>query len=358
LARPTKINKKIVFFFAFFAATLQAQHLGVYHWAGAVASLSHAEADLSRFPVDTIRIFLGGKYDYEHPENSPDRFAGVPTPLTLSAIVALPRYRALFDDRKIQTVWLTTYPVFNYGRGPVEIDLTRNVPEAEWRQESAQMAELVEWLYREYGSQAKVVLISNNETDEKLRQVGDAPRIAKDLAVRMTAVAQARAKFPDAKLKVFFGAEIKLWHLALPDGRRALEAILPLIHYDFVSFSAWEMVSNPALLSRALEDINLRTSANLTAEGRRSFANHHVLIGEFGHAREWTLPIEATLKPFLDALASQKTPYAVYWQMYDNAAGETRRFGLLDENDHLTLEGAAIGKMYPPVRLRSAQGKP
>src|SRR5258708_6789529 len=192
-----------------------AQHLGGYHWAGEVNSLSRATAALDRLGFDTIRVFLGGKYDYLRPEHSPARFAGVARPLSLARIAGLPRYRALFENPRIHTVWLTAYPVFDYGRGPVEIDLRRSVPDREWEQEGAQMRDLVAWLYRRYGAQQRVILISNNETDEKLREVGSPEHVVRDLEVRMKAVAEARSKFPDARLKVLFGVEVKMWKLRL-----------------------------------------------------------------------------------------------------------------------------------------------
>ena len=162
----------------------------------------------------------------------------------------------------------------------------------------------MEWLYREYGSRELVVLISNNETEEKMRELGSNPatadRVIEDLTARRNGVAAARAKFPDAKLKVLFGAEIKYWHLALPDGRRALDSILPNLHYDFISFTAWELAEHPEMLGPALDDLNRRTAANLTAEGRAAFGDHHVLLGEFGHAREWSIPPEPFLKAALE----------------------------------------------------------
>src|ERR1022692_1737527 len=133
----------------------QAQHLGVYHWAGEVDSLPRAAAALRRFHFDTLRIFLGGKYDYAHLENSPQRFEH--RKLTLAEIAALPRYRAVIGDPRIHTVWLTAYPVFDYGKGPVEIDLRAANPD--WQEESRQMRELAEWLYRNYGAQNRVILI-------------------------------------------------------------------------------------------------------------------------------------------------------------------------------------------------------
>ena len=327
---------------------VQAQHLGVYHWAGEVDSLPRAAAALPRFRFDTLRIFLGGKYDYIHAENSPERFGH--RKLKLAEIAALPRYRAVIGDPKIHTVWLTAYPVFDYGKGPAEIDLRAAKPD--WQEESRQMRELVEWLYRRYGAQQRVILISNNETDEKLREVGPPANVIRDLAVRMQAVEETRAKFPQAKLKVLFGVEIKLWRLG--DATRALDSVLPKLHYDFVSFSAWEAVAHPEVLGDALDDIARRTREHTSQEGRALFGDHQVLIGEFGHAREWPQPAASVLKPFLDAVATGRTPYAIYWQLYDNHAGEVKKFGLLDIRDRLTPEGKDLLKtrIASPSRSR------
>ena len=51
----------------------------------------------------------------------------------LPAIVA--RYRALLDDPSIKTVWLTAYPVIRDD----EIDLRKDVSDADWAEEDAQM---------------------------------------------------------------------------------------------------------------------------------------------------------------------------------------------------------------------------
>lgn len=317
---------------------VQAQHLGVYHWAGEVDSLPHAAAALPRFHFDTLRIFLGGKYDYVHPENSPQRFDH--RKLTLAQIAALPRYRTVIGDPKIYTVWLTVYPVFDYGKGPAEIDLRAVNPD--WQEESRQIRELVESLYRQYGAQNRVILISNNETEEKVHEVGSSGNVVHDLQIRMQAVEEARAGFPRAKLKVLCGVEIKFWRLG--NASRPLDSMLPKLHYDFVSYTTWELLPHPELIGEALDDIAKRTREHTTPEGRAFFGEHHVLIGEFGKAREWPLPAASVLKPFLDAVASGRTPYAVYWQLYDNRAGEVKMFGLLDKNDHLTPEGRELAR--------------
>ncbi len=336
------------------AADVPAQSLGVYHWAGQVNSLPRAVAALERFQLDTIRVFLGGKYDYVHAENAPGRFAGAARPLTLARIAQLPRYRALFENPSIHTVWLTAYPVFDYGQGPAEIDLRHPVPEKEWQQEGAQVRELVEWLYRRYGSRDRVVLISNHETDEKMREVGSPENIARDLEVRMKAGQEARSRFPRAKLKVLFGVEVKLWRLKLADGTSALQTLLPALRYDFVSFSAWEVVSQPETLAMALDDIARRTRDGVTPEGRAFFGEHHVLVGEFGQAREWPTPPEPVWKAFLGALSTGRTLYAIYWQLYDNATGDVKQFGLLDPQDRLTTQGKAlfgtVSPIHPPSR--------
>ncbi len=311
-------------------AGAQGQHLGVYTWASEVNSLPRAQAALARFHFDTIRIFLGGKYDYVHAENAPGRFSELRSALkgrvTLAKIAALPRYRALLDNPKV-TTWLTAYPVFDYGKGPVEIDLKQTSPD--WDEESRQMRELVESLYRRYGAQSRVILISNNETEEKLRETGSPEIVMRDLDVRMRAVEAARAKFPDTKLKVMFGVEIKQAATSLGS-----------LRFDFVSYSAWETAAHPETIEPTLREIGGRTRANVTAEGRAFFGASHVLIGEFGHAREW--PDALSLAPFLEAVKSGRVRYGVYWQLYDNARGDVRKFGLLDKQDHLTPQGRAL----------------
>jgi hypothetical protein len=332
------------------AGETRAQHLGIYHWGGVVDSLPRANAEFDRFGADTIRIFLGGKYDYLQPENAPYRFPGLPRPLTLTTIAMQAPYRALFENPKIHTVWLTAYPVFDYGKGPVELDLRRKPSPAEWRQETFQMAELVDMLYRNYGSQERVVLLSNNETDEKLREIsaagGDIQNEIRYLAQLRMGVETARRSHPDAKLKVLFGVEAKFWKSKLPNGINALESVLPQLHYDFVSFSAWEVEEHPEKLGEALDDIARRTRPQLTPLGRAVFGDHHVLVGEFGYAREWKIPPAPIFQAFLDALRSGRTPYAVYWQLYDNAQGAVKQFGLVDPQDHLTIAGKTLRQVW------------
>ena len=201
------------------------------------------------------------------------------------------------------------------------------------------MRALVEMLYRRYGSQNRVILISNNETDEKLREVcgvglqACASRVTRDLQLRMQGVEEARSRFPHAALKVLFGVEVKYWRLKLDDGTNALETVLPKLHYDFVSFSAWETMAHPETLAASLDDIAARTRAGVTPEGRAVFGDHHVLVGEFGHAREWPQPAAPIYRAVCDALVSHRTPYAIYWQLYDNAKDGVRKFGLLDPRD-------------------------
>jgi hypothetical protein len=328
-----------------------AQHLGIYHWAGAVDSLPRANPAFDLFGADTIRIFLGGKYDYARTENAPDRFASITTPVTLATIATQLPYRALFENPKIHTVWLTAYPVFNYGDGPVEMDLDHALPlEKDWREETNQVTELVETLYHYYASKDHVVLISNNETDEKLREIlkagGDPENVVRYLDRMRRGVEAARARYPNAKLKVLFGVEVKLWQSKLPNGLTALDAVLPKLHYDFVSFSAWEVEQHPEKLGEALDDIARRTRPQLTPLGRSVFGDHHVLVGEFGYAREWKIAPAPIFRAFLDALRSGRTPYAVYWQLYDNAQGAVRQFGLLDPRDQLTLAGKTLQETW------------
>lgn len=363
-----------------------SERLGIYHWFGqtpglgqtpeprqATASeasgdgLSRAVGDIERFGFRTVRIFVGGRYDYLHPLRSPHRFAELQEPVTLAKILALPRYKRILENPQFKTMWLTAYPVFHYGEGPDEIDLRRPVAEHEWQQEYQQLREMVEWLYRNFGGLDKVILISNHEADEKLlealnsagRQELAVDNVVRDLDTRFRAVADGRREFPAARLKVFSGVEVSLWRLQLgrtaagnyakqATGMNALGAVLPRLSYDFVSFSAWETVAQSdvaAVLSTALEEIEKRTQSGLTIAGREFFGPRHVLLGEFGYAREWKLPQAAVAKGIhavLKLLDSGQLRYAVYWQLYDNAAEGIKQFGLLDPGGEFTCAGEVL----------------
>lgn len=293
-----------------------AQHLGIYQWAGQVNSLSLPQ--IHEFGFDTARIFVGAKYDYVHPERSPERFRG-------SLLQTLRRYRPLLDDPSIKTVWLTAYPVIHDD----EIDLRSAVSAADWAEEAKQMRDMVRWLARNYP--AKTILISNNEADEKLKEA-PAANIIRDYQVRYEAVKAARGK-----ARIFWGVEISKWKL--DSETNALATVVPKLNYDFISFSAWETVV-PGNIRDALADINARTRPS--PEGQKFFGDHHVLIGEFGLAREWNLDA-SKLQPFLDAGA----PYAIYWQLYDNTSGAVRGFGLLDSSGRVTCAGLRFVKTRP-----------
>jgi hypothetical protein len=338
--------------------------------------LTRALPDIERFGFQTVRIFVGGRYDYIHPKWAPERFADVEKPVTLAKILALPYYRRLLEHPQLTTIWLTAYPVVDYGQGSDEINLRRHVPEREWKQEYEQMGEMVEWLCQNLGHLDKVILISNHEGDEKLREVLDStgrPDLAvanleRNLRTRFQAVSAARARFPSARLKVLFGVEISLWQLKLhrdssgkyvkgKQGLNALEAILPQLSYDFVSFSSWEVLARQdveAALGEALEDIGKRTRGGLTPAGAKAFGPRHVLLGEFGYARDWKLKGEirdAGLATAVKLLREDRIPYAVYWQLYDNLEGDTKQFGLIDPEGRITCVGqfflSELGRKLP-----------
>ena len=362
--------------------SLPSDRLGVYNWEGQVPggsaaarhppvagtdNLAPAVVDIERFDFRTVRIVVAGRYDYIHPARAPQRFHEVEKPVTLAKILALPRYRKILENTQFRTIWLTAYPVFNYGQGPDEIDLRRRVPEREWEEEHRQLREMVEWLYRNFGDRDKVILISNNEADEKLREVLNATgepelavgNVARDLQTRFRAVTEVRDKFASARLKVFSGVEISLWKSKLGRtatgefvkqsiGLNALEAVLPQVNCDFVSFSAWETMASKDVhtaLTEALADIRRRTRQRVTVAGRAFFGQYHVLLGEFGFAREWKLPnaaVAAGLASVLSLLDSEQVRYAVYWQLYDNREGRVRRFGLLDGHQKVTCAGIEL----------------
>ena len=140
-------------------SSLPSDRLGVYNWEGQVPcgsatarhsyeaetdNLAPAVIDIERFDFRTVRIVVAWRYDYIHPARAPRRFHEVKKPVTLVKILALPRYRRVLEHPKFRTVWLTAYPVIDYGQGPDEIDLRRRVSEQEWEEEHRQLREMVE----------------------------------------------------------------------------------------------------------------------------------------------------------------------------------------------------------------------
>lgn len=355
------------------AQTELGRRIGVYQWSGVIPRgdetdlLTLAREKTTALGSRVFRFYLGARFDYRLPELSPRRFAadGLEDQ-TLVAVAQLPRYHAVFADPLLETVIVSAYPALDYGGVYDDVDLLRPIGERELRAEREQIADLVRLWYREFGDEAKTFILANNETDEKLMEIlnhTDSPELAVEnlvawAAARQEAVEQARAEFPEARLRVLNAFEISIVNLRIArvretwrksargEGYSALQDVLPRIRCDLISYSAYESTGAPyesgdpdrdpretyQRLRRDVEIIRSRGASSISARGRELFGSEFVMIGEFGFARDRfeDLPTGGVLPRFhaaLSAAIDAACPYTVIWQAFDAPRLGSKAFG-------------------------------
>ena len=357
--------------------------IGFYQWVGPPVpdgrpdALTAARERTTALGAKVFRLYVGARFDYVHGLFSPRRFQpdAVEGPLTPAKIMALPRYRAVLEDPKLETVVLTVYPIADYGAGPDDMNLSRPWGPKEREIEFSQTTELCDFLYREFGQLDKTVILANTEADNKLLDIMNYTG-SPDLAVenlrawtqtRFEAVEQARLANRGARLRIFHAFEISLVNLRIAKqgsaydkvaqlrqggrGWNALNDIVPHVSFDLLSYSAYEATNSPyetqridvdagltrQRLERDLRLIRKRAAASVSDTGRRRFGRNFVMIGEVGYPRERfeLLPtggVLPRLRGALEAAAAESCPYVVLWQVFDNprSGGEAWGFGMED----------------------------
>ena len=362
------------------------KRIGFYQWDGVAPSgdpadlLTSAHRQATGAGATVFRFYLGSRFDYKHHPGSRGNFvddgltgSGVPAGengLTPAGILALPRYRAVLEDPKLDTVILTTYASADYGAGPDDLDLLRPWSAKEEEIERREIAELCNFLYAQFGDLNKTVVIANSEADEKMLEIMNhtgSPEIAIANLVAWTrarheTIERARAAHPRARLRVLHGFEISLVNLAIaaageqfhksPRGTwNAVRNVVPKVQFDLLLYSAYESINSPyetrntdvdpadagVRLRRDLGRIRDQGRASLSGAGRKFFGEHFVAVGELGFARERfeQLPTGGLLTRLtnaIEAAAGWGCPYIVLWQVFDapKAGGEPWGFGMID----------------------------
>ena len=376
------------------------KRIGFYQWDGVAPAggtndlLTSARRYATDAGARVFRLYLGSRFDYKHHPGSSGNFAddgliggGVPVGenrLTPAGILALPRYRAVLEDPKLDTVILTTYASADYGAGPADLDLLRPWGAKEEEAERREIGELCDFLYSQFGDSPKTVVIANSEADEKMLEIMNytsSPEIAIAnlrawTRARHETIEQARAAHPHARLRVLHGLEISLVNLAIaasgeqfrksPHGRwNTLRDVVPNVQFDLLLYSAYESINSPyetwntdadpadagVRLRRDLDRIQDRGRAALSGTGKKLFGDHFVAVGEMGFARERfeQLPtggLLARLTAAMGAAVQWGCPYIVLWQVFDapKAGGEAWGFGMID------------GRGRPPVLRPATSG--
>ena len=364
---------------------LLAAAIGFYQWVGvepradSADLLTQARRQTRAAGSRLFRLYLGPRYDYIHHPGAV-RFETA----TPAAILALPRYRAVIEDPGLDTVIITTYSAADYGAGPDDLNLLRPWGAAADKLERAQVRELCDYLYAQFGALNKTVVIANSEADDKLLEImnytGSPERAIANLVAwtraRHESIEQARTAHPAARLRVLHGFEVSLVNLKIArEGPRfrksargewnALVKVVPQVRYDLLLYSSYESINSPyetqnkdtppaeiaARLSRDLDRLRDAGRASLTPLGRRLFGGRFVAIGELGFARD-TFEAPATggvLPRLVTGLGAARTwgcPYIVLWQVFDapRTGREAYGWGMIDRDGNAPrLKPAASG---------------
>ncbi len=349
-----------------------ASRLGFYQWDGVGVRgnsedlLTQARGHATAAGGRVFRLYLGARFDYQrHPGSAP-----ADASVTPARLLALPHYRAVMEDPALETIILTTYTASNGD----DLNLLRPWSENHDRLEREQIRELTDFLYEQFGSRPKTVIIANSEADEKMLEImnytGSPERAVENLTawtrVRHQAIEQARGRRPNARLRLrlLHGFEISLVNLAIaghegrfrksPQGTwNALRNVVPKVRFDLLLYSTYESINSPfetqnadtapqeagRRLRRDLDRIRERSRASLSPTGRRLFGDRFVAAGELGFARDRFehLPSGGVLPRLMSSVQAAidwGCPYIVLWQVFDapRAGGEQYGFGLIDRN--------------------------
>lgn len=366
------------------------ERIGFYQWVGPpvkpgqLDSLTASRERAVAIGAKVFRFYVGARFDYVNRLFSKKRFEldSVDGPLTPAKIMSLPRYRAVLDDPRLETIILTVYPIADYGAGPDDINFTRPWGSREREIEFSQTTELCNYLYREFGQLEKTVVLANTEADNKLLDImnyTDSPQLAiQNLRIwtqtRFEALQQSRRANRDARLNILHAFEISLVNLrivkqgttyhkaarASRGGRswNALSDVVPSVSFDLLSYSAYEATNSPyetqkidvdpsltrGRLQRDLQRIRRRAESSVSEVGLKRFGKNFVMIGELGYPRERFEPLATggvlpRLRSALDAARDEGCPYIVLWQVFDNPrSGDVAwGFGMIDRLGRIPL---------------------
>jgi hypothetical protein len=168
------------------------------------------------------------------------------------------------------------------------------------------------------------------------------------LSIRQKAVDDARSEVPYAKCRVYTYAEVNRVRDAMKDGRKRLvNAVLPKVNVDFVSYSAYDCQLLPLEEIRAtLDYVNAQLPAKPGLPAKRVF------IGECGLS--WKacggdgVKHDQRNREILAKFMSWKPAMTLFWQYYNNEVvdGEQVGFWLVDNKNNKTPLHATLTELF------------
>ena len=168
------------------------------------------------------------------------------------------------------------------------------------------------------------------------------------LSIRQKAVDDARSEVSYAKCRVYTYAEVNRVRDAMKDGRKRLvNAVLPKVNVDFVSYSAYDCQLLPGEEIRAtLDYVNAQLPAKAGLPAKRVF------IGELGLS--WKAcggdgaKHDQRNREILAKFMTWKPAMALFWQYYNNEVidGEQVGFWLVDNKNNKTPLHATMTELF------------
>lgn len=154
------------------------------------------------------------------------------------------------------------------------------------------------------------------------------------LTARQRAVNDARASVIHTNVNVYHYAEVNLVKKAMDGGTTMVNNVLPFCTNDLVSYSAYDIQSDPdAVFTAALAYVESKAPTT-------SLFDKDVFIGEYGipaDPQNYTLQEQADLaEDVIKKAVSWGCPFVLNWQMYSNETnkdGSIKGFWLIDDTN-------------------------
>jgi len=191
--------------------------------------------------------------------------------------------------------------------------------------EYRELYDLTRYLREAYSSTGKVFFLGNWEMDNHLthsRKKEPSPELLAKVAAwverRQQAVDDAKRDTPGSAVQVYYYLEVNLVWDAIAGRPRAANLVLPAIHVDYVSYSAYDsLLPDPEQqLLQALDYLQSQLQPKDRLSGKRVF------IGEYGFPADRYSPREQDelSRRVMRTGLSWGCPFVLYWEMYNNEA--------------------------------------
>ncbi len=276
---------------------------------------------------------------------------------TLEELADAPPFREVFR-RPFRVYVLTVY------RPGVAAGYWLNGISAEQeREEQEALYRLAAYLMRTYRGSGKTFVFQNWEGDWAVRGHFDRNKppspealqaMSRWLAARQRGVEQARRENPDSDVRVYHAVEVNLLRPSMESGMPCvLTHVVPHVHPDLVSYSAWDTQHDPELFRRSLDFIAQR------APDSPPFGDKNVYVGEFGlpeneHSQE---DVTRLIRNVVSVGIDWGCPWVIYWQIYCNevrrspvrAPEDVRGFWLIRPDGSRAWAWDALRRVLQPI---------